>query len=434
MKRLLILLLFIGVIGGSGYIAVLKFGEEKLNPAIASLYAMDKKSYATNDNGYLGMMGVYAPADTADTYAWALQWAESHLTSINPAPWDSVPGKLLPTGDIRTIDCWVDRKWPDMSNPSTPSCNNPQGTVDLLNANYTLLKRYHAQFHYNRFIDVPYLGLPFGASMIDTHTLFLAYLVNISPVHPEVALEEWMKSAIFLKKALADQNSLFTRSILMIMYAQSQKALPELLAADATLAKKYETQLLQILTPFGTKQMNMPAVIKADYLLLGDTIRQFSPHNQNKFYQFEQDQLLAIAHTPPLQINAAHAAFMKTYGNPPRPANMTDDDFQTLTPEEIKEKMGEDAMMDLIIGGGVIGSELFKVMAALDARNRMLNLYVQMRAKNLPGDQIAAFIHAAPASLQDPFTEQPFRYDAARKLIYFSMPEMPEYLHALLLW
>jgi len=442
MKRLIIILLLILVMSIGGWVAYRALTlNEPLNPAIATFYPVDEQAYA-NDNGYIAMLGIHAPVNIDDTYAWALKLVNDHIklrqdyltrqasgvpaSQLGAPPefserWNAIKEKITPQGDITATNCWLTKGWKLPKADIALACNNTQELVDLIDANHTLLSRYHAQFTYNRFIDLPQLGIAIGSQMIQENALFLGYLVTASPTRPDEALQEWMDNAKFLKRALADQNSLITRSVLMVMYVQTQRVLPTLLGADATLVTKYEKPLLEILVPFGPKEMNIPVTVKMDYQALGSAIRNLGTHNQNKFYQFGQDQI-ALALTPPRQFAQAQAKFMEKYGHPQLPAGMTREEFVKLDEKEAMEKLQPDTITDLIIGGLAIGGDLFKAMQLQDARNRMLNLYVQMRARAITPEQIPAFLKSSPASLFDPLTEQPFTYDASTKLLY-STPE-----------
>ena len=266
-------------------------------------------------------------------------------------------------------------------------------------------------------------GNAHGSELIHEQTLFLAYLIMASQSHPDEVLQEWMKNAIFLKKALVDQSNLITHSILLVMYQQAQRTLPSLLNDWAT-AVKYEKQLLDILAPFGPQQMNVSATIKSDGLIAWPMIQKFSAHNQNKFYQFAQDEI-ALAQIPASHFADADAQFMNKYAHPKLPDNVTEAQLEKLDQKEMMKLLNQDNVTDLTIAGMAKGVDLFTAMSMTDARNRMLNLYVQMRVQGTTPNQVPAFLKTSPANF-DPFTEQPFGYDANTKLIYFSVPAMAD--------
>ena len=127
---------------------------------------------------------------------------------------------------------------------------------------------------------------------------------------------------------------------------------------------------------------------------------------------------------------------MERYSYPKFPDNMTKEDVERLSPNELKQlvaKLPADTQMDWIISSLTGGAELVKSMAGYDAIARILNLYVQIRAKGIASDGVAAFIRSSPAKLYDPFTERPFGYDADAKLIYFLPLDVPGGKYGLIL-
>jgi len=450
LKRLLVLILLFAMTGG-GFYAYTQFYDVTVTPdlraALTAATATPPAPAATptatsavtpvaavpasppptpaddaqallHGNGYIALMGVNAPANVENTYAWALALVEADMKPLQPgqtaSAWDTAPGKITVQGDYKPALCMLSKGWePFVING--PCTTTIQQLNQWISGNTLLLTRYHSRFEYSRFIDVPGSGA--SGEFIREQQLFLAYLVSVSHAHPEGALQEWLKNAIFLKKALADQTTLMSRSVLMVMYQQTQKVLPTLLAADPSLAAKYQPQLADILAPFGPREMNIVANTKAEERALAPVITKLTPGGQAKFKQFWQDEI-TLAQTQTTHISEASDAFHAKYANPKLPATITKETVTNTPPQDLAKALGEDAYVNLILAGIAEGADLFKAMEALDARNRILNLYVQMKVQTITPDKVGAFIQAA--ALHDPFTDKPFAYDAAKHLIYFS--------------
>ncbi len=65
-------------------------------------------------------------------------------------------------------------------------------------------------------------------------------------------------------------------------------------------------------------------------------------------------------------------------------------------------------------------TSLAQVTRALEAKSRMLILFIQARSQNISLDNMPRFLENSADNLHDPFTGKPFQWDTQNKTMYFT--------------
>lgn len=295
---------------------------------------------------------------------------------------DSIPNKITFHGSLKNTECWVD----NTLDRSSEECLLQDQVKVLINTNQLLLKRYKKLSDYDRYVDVPfYLGDP--GLQIKTHSLFLLDLVLEARSNPDKAARAWIENALYLKKALSDQNTFVTRAVLMMMYNRSQKAMPSIISQSETV-RKYKKELTDLLGPFGPKEMNLTHIFYAEYGMAQNVLIPLGPQAIYKFYK-QQQELLAISNAPSAQFDAMSEKLNEEYKFNPGYFSLSRRFIAYLLAYSFNQVEAMSAtIMDIVLPGMARSSELIRYMHKIDAYNRMLNMYVRMKAKNLSPETI----------------------------------------------
>lgn len=407
-------------------------GDDKLNPEFASFYVVDM-SRAYEGNGAIAALGLSAPADVVDTYSWALNILKqvdaekkkflAHLKGeITPSSFDAgerlitsisqvenIPNRVEFIGDTRAIGCFQGQQYRFNGEPFPSQCDE-KALPKLMSDNALLLKRYQVMLGYNRYDDYwPITGLN-GSALIKLQEVYVARLVEMSKTNPEAALQQALANMRFYRRALTGHTNLIARSILMVNYGLVQKSLPTILGNNEALIAAQLNQLFDAFSPFSANEVNVAELAKAEYELLSTIFEQLGNHNKNKMLQFHKD-FIAAWNTPPIHADAAWAPFFKRYKSKELHCYLNLSDWHS-------PRLSITA--NLVISGMAVGGDLSRAQNAIDARSRILNLYVQIKTLGIAPAEIQAFLNNAPKALYNPFTETPMNYDAASNSIYFT--------------
>lgn len=416
-------------------------GDDTLNPEIAAFYTVDKSQMLEN-NAAIAMMGLSAPADVSDSYGWTVQIIQkaqeerenyeakyankAGANFIDAATYgnvevgfnvislelDDLPNKTEYVGDNKTIGCWLDRSW-FMNDRVTDDKNcDEQALRDLITKNQLLLSRYENSLHYTLYEN--HWSAAQGPIMINAQELYIANLVLLAQTNPELALQKWLVNMQLYKNALRGYNSLINVSILMVNHGLVQKALPSILGNNEELIAAHMNELLEALAPFSARDVNITSTMKAEHELIGPVIDRLGNYNRNKSFELHQE-MIAAWNAPISEIDSKWERLNKKYKSNPSMLFLQWRDWHSPVLS---------ITTNLILAGTLVGGDLAKAMHLSDARSRILNIYVQMKAQGIPAEKVPEFLAISSKVLYNPLTEKPFEYDASSKMIYFvSQPE-----------
>jgi len=418
------------------WIASIIRGEDKLNKEIAG-YSMNQQDFVT-DNAMIAIIGLVAPPNVEDTYAWALSLIRKHMEEsekwikdIKNAPdkvqkWemiqknldkslidkvDTIPNKIEWQGNTDGLRYWVEQEW----GSDCKKCPSEKEVLKLADSNRILLKRYRDLTLHKQFIQPPDTAAINMELLIRLHELHLAQLIIQSKTNPDASLKEWLQNNAFVKAALMDKSSLVTKSVLMVMYSQSLHALPNILRSHQEFAAKYEKPLLNVLGPFGPKDYNIHSAMKYEYTLVSPVIEQLGTYSQNKYFFFLKD-FEALATYSASQFQEQNTRFQKTYDY---------NQYRMIDWQDWHHPISA-TTTNFLIKGASSGSDLLGAMHTRDATSRMLSLYIQALSSSIPEEKMADFMTKSPPDLYDPFTQKPFRWNQTTGTLYFINPAHPD--------
>lgn len=449
LRGILRLALALLVLGLTWTGAVWMRGDDVLNPKISDFYKHEEQAYE-GDNIAVAALGLVAPDNTQDTYQWALDFIRQdiqkhdryeaameqqvrdtsnffsrlgliHSTyekNTSPGLRDQIsviPEHVQFKGKTAGFTCLINQGWDPASMPyKNQPCYSKEDSIKIIQANSLMLARYRELSRYGRFIQIPQGINPTSPELIAIHEVFLANLVLSAEQAPEAAFREWINNATMLKIALSDENNMPGRSVFMVMYKQSQRSLPALLPKDKHVLEQYKEPLEQVLGTFGPKQMNIDRMMKAEYRIYGAFVDKLSNGNRNKFYDFSQD-IMALSEQPASEFSHANQEFKKRYDDTVQLRDWHSPIFGAIS--------------NMMINGMAVGSDLLGVMHTIDATNRLLAIYLQARIEGITPATMADFV--TRIHIVDPFTQQPFRYNASTGMLYFINPDAPNMVNGL---
>ncbi len=427
--------------------------EVPLNPEITTFYTQDPDAYK-QDNAMVAIMGLAAPADVTDTYAWALEQITNH--SKEDAPLHSAEARakeyassnrlvtmlhvmfdkngdfiLAPIGissnskpaELPKLEAQQEKFMFTLGREKTPClptiaqlnstdnklCRQEQDWPTVLQ-NYALfLDRYKELHKYTHFINSNEGdGLYFGP-LIGIHSWYLAQLWLQSKQQPDAALDALLDDMQLWQHAFSEPNNLITRSVVMVLHHQCQNLLPTFLQSVPALTSTQQQKVLAMLQPLPPETWNIEGIMKAEYADIRPIIEPMDNYSRNKFYSFQQD-MISLAKFSPSVLPEQRKAFDQRWR---LPYSVSASDWRSPI-------LG--VLTNMIISGVSLADSLFMSMHKRDAENRLLHLYVQIETQHIAPPDIPTFLAASPAEFYDPFTNQPFRYDTAKNAIYYSMP------------
>lgn len=425
--------------------------------------ASDFKQYLISEpNGYrhnnaaIASIGIRAPVHVKDSYAWALKLVDEELAEFEKMGFvrnpddsefanlrkmcnfigrvegfscggedvnysyvsardkiDAMPDKLVyETIANKSLGCFYDgglwySNFPDWQE----TCVTKQEVAKLAEQNKLFLARYLQVLDYRHYKTLPNFISAGGQSLIDANKLLLAELVaNAQNGKPEKSLQTWLKLNAFYRRALADENTLVDKSILMVINGMVLDALPAIIDKKSELAKKFEADLSVALSPFPPAEYNLAGMMKAEYFGTGHYIDFFGNYYKNKFLEFSKD-IAKLGQFTSENLASEQRQFSEKWGQ--------DDFFRNI--DWADPIYG--TVYNLLIGGVSVGNSLIESMHMVDARIAVLNLHVNLVANKVPQSQLSEYLNKLPAKFNNPLTEKPFIYSAEEGVIYFYVDE-----------
>ena len=359
------------------------------------------------DNAAIAMIGLSAPASVGiNTYDWALKIVEQSVHKSDAAYKRVMEQPLTKERMLEytsSQDAFIVDLQALMAESGTPvtlqgttknlSCGL---TVDcthkklpkqdaikitaLVRDNSFLLHRYDRLLDHKHFVNLPYALAANGQFFIEIHRLYLAKAMLDRQAKPDHAARAWLKDARFLKQAMTDENGFVTRAILILMYGQCQRIMP-FIFDDPRVVKKYKTELLDVLSNFGPRQMNMHNIFLGESRVIMPFAALFGDKQQLQYYHLAQD-FIHVAYVPASQFVMEKDKFLDIYS------------FDHAFYQNVGDWLHpiQSFITNLLISGIAKSVELVRNMHGLDARNRALNLYVRMKANGVPPSRYEEFV------------------------------------------
>jgi len=308
----------------------------------------------------------------------------------------------------------------------------PDVLTALIEANRWLLERYERLQPYRR-LEYP-LAAAFDAPlpawqdfMTGKHLLLSQIALQVVHGQTDVATRRLRDEALFTRRLLAESDiTLIDKMVLAVAFRQDLLLAGEILRAEprsrasaqaiAELAAPLTDAERSLAGPFGRefeivvsvlKPMADPGRAKKFVSLDGDRDRWAGLAGRATHYFYQPNATLNLAWRQTLAMQAAA-------GRPCRqqvPRQSSADPVRSDTILEAYNPVGR-----ILLAQSTFAYEAYAHrLCELSKLQRLVALHAQIRAAGIPDDRVTAFVAAGGAAYDDPFTGQPFRFDAARR-------------------
>lgn len=414
----------VGVIAIVWTAAAQLHGEEMLKPEVSAFYTINKVD-ATADNAHVALNGLTAPKGVQDSYLWALGWMEEFENSRgygfegsnNPfEKVDQIPGQLVFDNTTDSFDCWLQRGWHLPVNPAQQQseCIKQSELNRLLDANAVMFERYEHAILHTRFLGdpVPARYAPFLSRLQE---IVITNLLFKTAAQPDAMLQQWMANIKFHRAALQDYTNSYSRMQLQHNYTLAQMALPSLLSFQPELARTYQPQLLEMLQGMMPGNMHPEHMMQADARLPANAqwqnylelVQGLSPYAQNQFLQAQQEAARILS-LPVAQFGPEFGAYGAEISSP-----ISLSDWHSPIAAYHYRSIIADHLLPL-------WNAWYVSQAELEARNRLLGVYVQIMALGLKPEEVGAWVKSQKEPWVSPLDGNVFGYDETAQLLSFT--------------
>ncbi len=286
-----------------------------------------------------------------------------------------------------------------------------------------LNERYKSLAGYPRFFipdDIAH-EFEYDISPDASNTIHLLHIVaQARGGNAETAMSEWLSFMKFLNTAIADEQHMDMLVMLSINRGQSMDALRSILEADPRLAALQEKEILAALAE--TREPDLKSALRAEYRLFIAPIEQSAGIADRWLYKKNATRNIFWNYYTDLQ---------KIAGLPPAEATMHDDAEQPKTPYPEEGLTLDHVWASLYnrvghrVAGDVLGVEKSLLVDSYwrhIAYRRMNAIYVMALARKVAPEAMPAFLKALPEEFRDPYTEEPFPWDAGEKALVLNTP------------
>jgi hypothetical protein len=410
--------------------------DEQLHPEFETFIKGDGTSVPDEENGYIALVGFMAPqGETMEAFGEEL--LQSDAKGEGEA---SRVTRVEFVGDAYALNCWIGKLvWKDKA------CASEEALEKMIADNQLLLTRLSDLYRYEQFAIQGFASVVYGQTLIETQQLMMAKLVrDARRGQGEQALQQWMENMRFTQNLLAGEGTVVEQAIYLVIRRAGieayspivshltaeqlnthKAALSEIFAAP-TLGKGgwdvASTMRAEFRSMFGILEgcMASPADVRKT-CLMGSPIDDLAAATylpnatRNLFYEFSQD-MLALSSLPAGQVGEESLKLKREY----LPATDREQNIFKILSGLLYNPIGK-----MVMGGVAAGSELLIAAHHQGGMLRVLALYTEAKTTGVKPEDMAAFVANAPAHLQNPFTNQPFGWNAEKQSITFTAPDNP---------
>lgn len=371
----------------------------------AKFYAQEGEHIPANENGYFAWIGFGAPENVdimrfgQDLYARSLTHEITELSS----------DLEIDLGE-KSLECWY------MQMPEEEVCASEKEIETLFKRYALYLQRYDQMtskpFFYEGHPFMPLISQGF-IKLFQLKMTWIGYQAKRGAT--DRAIREWIKVMNFNNGDPRDQKSLNAQAIFSINLISTLRVLPVILASDPGIAKKYKAEIQRILSvpAFGRNGWDFRRTGRIEYRIF-NTLFLYPTNNvcnfttilclpnaaRNSFSEW-LDQGVALSKTPP--------PFLKPFSGGAK--------------EFPASKYYVNTIPSLLLPGMTKGLELFNSRHKHIAIMRLLDLYVEALAEEIPVDRMGAFVlDQAKARRVNPLTGKPFDWDSRRRILTLYNP------------
>jgi hypothetical protein len=404
---LLLILLF------CAWLAFVVYHDESPDAGRDAFYALNQAKIPDNQNLAVAILGLNAPtgADTikhgrlvVDTFLFSQFKASESRSIINAA------STLVFVGKRDDFDCWRD----DTLEKTADNCASTERIKTLLAENKELLTRYKSLYSIANWQGVSGSG---GQAVLDLNRLIAAEIkLDVDEGRPEIAYQKWRDNFVFINHVLSADNTLIDRAIFLVTDGFSLDSLEYLLFKSPEIGMAHIDELNTLLKPSGLEKYNLKGVMRAEYGFLNDKLISKTKANffhpeymRNRIYRVHNDFLNSVL-KPPNSYKQSQHELSKKYA---LPQSLLDIDW--LDPFN-------GAIASELTSGFIRSFSLIESMHFKNAHIKLLNLSLKIRQQKIADADVQEFLNQAGVDYYNPFTNQPMRYDADKKMIFCEEP------------
>jgi hypothetical protein len=400
---LLLILLF------CAWLALVVYHDESPDAGRDKFYATNQAKIPDNQNLAVAISGLNAPKG-ADIYKHGRLVVDTFLFDQLKAGESryiiDAASTLVFVGKSDEFDCWYGYA----VEKTAENCASPERIKTLLTENNELLNRYKSLYSLANWQGVSGGG---GQSVLNLNRLVAADVkLNVDEGKPEIAYQKWRDNFVFINHILSADNTSIERAIFLVTDGFSLYSLEYLLLKSPEVGVAHIDELNILLKPSGLEKYNLNGMLRGEYKLVNNKLLSNSKttflhteYIRNRLYRAHRDFLNSVL-KPPSSYKQSQSEFHKRYAVPQGLM-----DLNWLDPYN-------DALSSMLTSGFIRSFPLIESMHLKNAQIKLLNLSLKIRQLKIADADIQAFLNQAGADYKNPFTNQPMRYDAAKKVIF----------------
>lgn len=337
---------------------------------------------------------------------------------------DALKGEktLQPTVESEQANCWLDPDWPALE-----GCPPFEKGAEAVHANKELIDRLRQVFPLKRYAGS---GAYFNQAVFTVLKLSVADMqLDIRRGAREAAYRKWRDQFMFVRVMVKGTDTWVGRTVGIIAMGVTLPVLENLLNADPDIARRHESELLDLLRPGGIAAFGPDGIARGEYTLLkrwlarrgrdeaassndrlGWLVERFGQKNRilNRYARFTSEYARAMQ-APWKDLAAEYQRLREKYYEPTAWEFILDPFGSVFIAEHI------DSQLRI--------REMIRQMHVLDGRLRLATLLVRQINESVGDVEITRFLGRAGPELRDPFSGQPMQWDPKDRKIYMTDPD-----------
>ena len=411
---------------------IINWGDEELKPEV--LQALDWKAphNAFEDNGYLILLGIEAPAEMSATQVGTrmLKAELARYVSMQKNHKETPAPEPNPAEVDDYID-WKDNRCDYQKQENCVDFYLQQGAdklVIMLVAQDRLTTRFEAIKQSKNFAEVmpPMLSAQFPkfSPLVNASELErIQAILDMSEGKMEQGVTRLIENSAFSRKLLRESNSLVLHMVAVAMMQRDTRVLSELMVKYPKIAMQYATQLAPVLAPISAPEYSFKKAFKAEGNMVLQTwshlkyasVAEFAGPNLNVFKRF----LSSIGFSPQATTNDAYDLAMLN-------AKLAEANATQLNAikAEIEERYADTFQMDYTLFtkknpvGRILNAVAVPEYANYVERQHDLDGYISIVKLQL--NVLVDGLEADKVALRDPYTQKLMQFDHDSGLLTFT--------------
>jgi hypothetical protein len=438
----LILLYGLGILVGLPllvflYAATINCFDESLSPTAEALLVEPPHTLRSEDNLYVALVGLQAPAGTIQWISYGQQRIDRYnglVDRIRLADPKAIgesrneKGKLGVKGDVQQWRSGAGSSW-------AIAKARPAFLDKALADNAELLARYEMMTRLRAYDETagPSNGMPDALPPGGLHSLYLIALAfklqNGAPAERRVALQALVADLAMWRAILTGQGGLLARVVAAAMINADDVLLGNMIADPALPRDLLDDELAAILEPFDIDDWRIGSALAADYRLADASLRpivlanspfELSPARPSSWFERQGNRISAHF----FKLHATENLLAELTTKQIALANTEPPDFtaQLALVRDAEKRARED------IGHNVLYNPVGRVLVAIAANDqagdyaarmlddasmqRLVRCELAIRAEHIAAGDVPEFLEAHPMWCTHVIPGHPFHWDA----------------------